>query len=38
MMPLVDLSEAYELAWAEWRRSGAFDAWETTVADGLAAD
>ena len=30
----VSLEEAYVLAWAEWSD----DAWEATVADGLAPD
>lgn len=31
-----ELEAAYEAAWQEWQASSDAEAWETTVADGLA--
>jgi len=31
-----DLGEDYSAAWDEWESSGARDAWEGTIGDGLA--
>lgn len=36
MLRLDQLDRDYEAAWDEWEASGEFQAWETTVEDGLA--
>lgn len=36
LLKSLDLGAAYEGAWDEWAASGESEAWEPTVADGLA--
>lgn len=36
MLRLPELEQDYEAAWSEWEASGDHEAWDTTVADGIA--
>jgi Arc/MetJ-type ribon-helix-helix transcriptional regulator len=36
LLRLPELERDYEVAWEEWEASGDYQAWDVTVADGIA--